>query len=40
MEWLTASIPYEDNTYDCIIANHVMFYCDNIDKAFGEIQGF
>ena len=32
------SIPYEDNTYDCIIANHVMFYCDNIDKAFGEIQ--
>ena len=34
------SIPYEDNTYDCIIANHVMFYCDNIDKAKGENEIF
>lgn len=31
------NIPYEDNSYDCIIANHVMFYCDDIKKALGEI---
>ena len=28
---------YEDELFDLVIANHVMFYCDNIEKACREI---
>lgn len=33
-----SNIPFMDNTFDIIIANHVLFYCDNIDKALKEIN--
>lgn len=31
-------IPYEDNSFDIIIANHVFFYCRDISKALSEVQ--
>lgn len=31
-------IPYENESYDYVIANHVMFYCDDIDKALQQIK--
>lgn len=31
------SIPYEDSRFDLIIANHVMFYCEDIHKVCKEI---
>ncbi len=30
-------IPYPDNSFDLVIANHVLFYCDNIHQACSEI---
>ena len=30
-------IPYEDATFDLVIANHVLFYCEDITKACQEI---
>ena len=30
-------LPYKDESYDVIIANHVLFYCDDIGKAAREI---
>ncbi len=32
------SIEAEDETYDVVIANHMLFYCENLSKAFSEIQ--
>ncbi len=32
------ALPYEDATFDLIIANHVLFYCDDLPKACGEIS--
>lgn len=31
------SIPYEENSFDVVIANHVLFYCDSIETVCGEI---
>ncbi len=31
-------IPYEDNAFDLVIANHVLFYCTDINKALSEMQ--
>lgn len=31
-------IPFADNTFDLVIANHMLFYCDDISKAIGEIR--
>lgn len=31
-------IPFADSTFDLVIANHMLFYCDDISKALGEIQ--
>lgn len=31
-------IPYEDNTFDLVIANHVLFYCEDIPAVCREIQ--
>ena len=31
------NIPYEDDGFDLVIANHVLFYCDDMGKACGEI---
>ncbi|MBQ4283422.1 MAG: methyltransferase domain-containing protein [Lachnospira sp.] len=31
------SIPYEDNSFDLVIANHLLFYCDDIDKVCSEV---
>lgn len=31
-------IPYKDSSYDYVIANHVMFYCDDIKAALSEIR--
>lgn len=31
------SIPFDDNTFDIVVANHVLFYCDDIEKACREI---
>lgn len=31
------SIPFEDCTFDVIIANHVLFYCDELQKCIQEI---
>ncbi|MDT3845010.1 MAG: methyltransferase domain-containing protein [Bacillota bacterium] len=30
-------IPYKDESFDLVIANHVLFYCDPLEKALGEI---
>lgn len=30
-------IPFADNTFDLVIANHMLFYCDDISKALSEI---
>lgn len=32
------SIPCDDNTFDMVIANHVLFYCSHIDMACREIS--
>lgn len=32
------SLPFEDNSFDLIIANHVLFYCDDIKGACSEIK--
>ena len=33
-----ANIPFNDQSFDLIIANHVLFYCENLDKVFREIR--
>ncbi len=32
------SIAYENNTFDLIIANHVLFYCEDLSKVLSECQ--
>lgn len=32
------SIPYNDDSFDLIIANHLLFYCHDIDKTCSEVQ--
>ena len=32
------SIPFDDDSFDIVIANHVMFYVSDIDKALKEIK--
>ena len=32
------SIPYPDNSFDVVIANHMLFYCDKPEKAVREIK--
>ncbi len=32
------NIPYEDNTFDLVIANHVLFYCDDIPRVCENIR--
>ena len=32
------NIPYADNSFDLVIANHMLFYCDDIGKAISEIK--
>ena len=29
-------IPYPDESFDIVIANHVLFYCENVEAAIGE----
>lgn len=31
-------IPYEENSFDLVIANHVLFYCDNIPAVCREVR--
>lgn len=31
-------IPFPDNCFDYVVANHVLFYCENLDKVLMEIQ--
>lgn len=31
-------IPFADNTFDLIIANHMLFYCDDIPQTLREVQ--
>lgn len=31
-------LPYPDNSFDLVVANHVLFYCQNLDQVFSEIQ--
>lgn len=31
-------IPYEDKSFDLVIANHVLFYCDNLPEVLQEIR--
>lgn len=31
-------IPFADNTFDLVIANHMLFYCDDIQKVLQEVQ--
>ncbi|MDE6433936.1 MAG: methyltransferase domain-containing protein [Lachnospiraceae bacterium] len=31
-------IPFENNSFDCIIANHVLFYCDDLTQVLCEVQ--
>lgn len=30
--------PYEDETFDCVIANHMLFYCDDLNQALEECR--
>lgn len=32
------TIPYPDNSFDLLIANHVLFYCSDIEKVFMEFR--
>lgn len=32
------NIPYHDNSFDIVIANHVLFYCNPVTKAVNEIH--
>lgn len=32
------SIPYEDEMFDVVIANHVLFYCSDIEKVCAEVR--
>lgn len=32
------SIPFEDQSFDLVIANHVLFYCDDIARVCREVQ--
>lgn len=32
------NIPYKDEEFDLVIANHVLFYCENIDTALSEVN--
>lgn len=32
-------IPFADNTFDLVIANHMLFYCDDIPKTLKEVRG-
>lgn len=31
-------IPFENNSFDLVIANHVLFYCDDIDRVCHEVR--
>lgn len=31
------AIPYADDHFDCVIANHVLFYCEDLKKVLGEV---
>ena len=31
-------IPFADNTFDLVIANHMLFYCDNIPQTLKEVK--
>lgn len=31
-------IPYADETFDLVVANHMLFYCDDVGKVCGEIS--
>lgn len=31
------AIPYEDASFDLVIANHVLFYCKNVDRVCSEV---
>lgn len=31
------SLPFSDNSFDQVIANHVLFYCEDIRKVFSEV---
>lgn len=32
------SIPYENESFDLVIANHVLFYCENVEKVLFEVS--
>ncbi len=32
------SIPYADASFDLVIANHVLFYCSDLDRVFREVR--
>lgn len=31
-------IPYEDDSFDLVMANHVLFYCDDLSGVLGEVR--
>lgn len=31
-------LPFDDNNFDLVIANHVLFYCEDLKQVFSEIQ--
>ena len=31
-------IPYDEDSFDLVIANHVLFYCENIPKVCKEVK--
>lgn len=31
-------IPYQDESFDLVIANHVLFYCDDVERVCREVQ--
>lgn len=38
MDCDVSPFPYADNSFDIVMANHVMFYCEDINQTLGEIK--
>lgn len=38
MRFDCAEIPFDENTFDLVIANHVLFYCEDLNRVFAEIS--
>ena len=35
-----AHLPFADEEFDLVVANHMLFYCDDIPQVLNEVAGF